>query len=216
MFILNQQNSIANTYLAEIRNIDVQHDRLRFRKNIERLGELLAYEISKSLSFKQTSITTPLKETSVNLISDQPILISVLRAAMPFYQGFLNIYDHADSGFIGAYRTEEVKDGAEIEISLLYQAAPNIDGKEVILIDPMLATGKSFLKSIENLQKNGLPKMIHIASVIAAPEGVAYLEQNIKLPYKLWTCALDEKLNSNSYIVPGLGDAGDLAFGEKL
>ncbi|SIS79996.1 uracil phosphoribosyltransferase [Belliella pelovolcani] len=216
MFILNQQNSIANTYLAEIRNVEVQHDRLRFRKNIERLGELLAYEISKSLSFKQTSITTPLKDTSINLISDQPILISVLRAAMPFYQGFLNIYDHADSGFIGAYRTEEVKGGAEIEISLLYQAAPNIDGKEVILIDPMLATGKSFLKSIENLQKNGLPKMIHIASVIAAPEGVAYLEQNIKLPYKLWTCALDEKLNSNSYIVPGLGDAGDLAFGEKL
>lgn len=216
MFKLNQQNSIANTYLAEIRNVNVQHDRLRFRKNIERLGELLAYEISKSLSFKQTSITTPLKDTSVNLISDQPILISVLRAAMPFYQGFLNIYDHADSGFIGAYRTEEVKDGDEIEISLLYQAAPNIDGKEVILIDPMLATGKSFLKSIENLQKNGLPKMIHIASVIAAPEGVAYLEQNIRLPYKLWTCALDEKLNSNSYIVPGLGDAGDLAFGEKL
>ncbi|SNS02447.1 uracil phosphoribosyltransferase [Belliella buryatensis] len=216
MFILNQQNSIANTFLAEIRNIKVQNDRLRFRKNLERLGELLAYEISKSLSFKQELITTPLKETSLNLISDQPVLISVLRAAMPFYQGFLNIYDQADSGFIGAYRTEEVKDGAEIEISLLYQAAPNIEGKEVILIDPMLASGKSFLKSIENLKKNGTPKMIHIASVIAAPEGVDFLKQNINLPYKLWTCALDEKLNPNSYIVPGLGDAGDLAFGQKL
>ncbi|MCH7397596.1 uracil phosphoribosyltransferase [Belliella sp. DSM 107340] len=215
MFILNKNNSIANHFLSEIRDITIHKDRLRFRRNLERLGEILAYEISKSLAYQKTEIETPLQKTELNTLKDFPILISVLRAAVPFYQGFSNFFDHADSGFIGAFRVEE-SDFDGINISLNYQATPDLTGKEVILIDPMLATGKSFVKSVENLVKNGTPKHIHIASVIAAPEGIAYIKNNLNLPFSIWTCALDEKLNSKSFIMPGLGDAGDLAFGTKL
>ncbi|MCH7412787.1 uracil phosphoribosyltransferase [Belliella sp. R4-6] len=215
MFILNKNNSIANQFLSELRDIKVHKDRLRFRKNLERLGEILAYEVSKSLDYKESEIETPLQKTKVNTLKTQPILISVLRAAVPFYQGFSNIFDHSDSGFIGAYRVEE-SGNEEINISLQYQATPDLTDKEVILIDPMLATGKSFVKSVENLLKNGRPKKIHIAAVIAAPEGINYIKNNLDLPFSIWICALDEKLNSASYIVPGLGDAGDLAYGSKL
>ncbi|MCH7408795.1 uracil phosphoribosyltransferase [Belliella sp. DSM 111904] len=216
MFILNQQNSIANTYLAEIRDTKIQTDRLRFRKNLERLGEILAYELSKSLQFGTKEITTPLETTGINMVKSQPVLICVLRAANPFYQGFLNIFDHSDSGFIGAFRTEEINDNQEISIELSYQAAPDISGKHVIIIDPMLATGKSFVKTVKSLLNNGKPEKIHVASVIAAPEGVAYINEQLGTDLNLWTCALDSKLNEKSYIVPGLGDAGDLAFGPKI
>lgn len=214
MFVLNQQNTIASQFIAELRNVQTQHDRLRFRRNMERLGEILAYEISKSLDYQEVSVQTPLSNIKVAQLVDQPVLIGILRAALPFYQGFLNYFDQADSGFIGAYRKPE--EAAEIEIDLLYKAAPSITGKDVILIDPMLATGKSILVSIKDLLKNGNPKMIHIAGVIAAPEGVQYLQQNIDVPFKIWLGALDQKLNDRSYIVPGLGDAGDLCFGDKL
>ncbi|WP_200974578.1 uracil phosphoribosyltransferase [Echinicola sp. 20G] len=215
MFVLSQQNSIANHFLADLRDINQQTDRLRFRTNLERLGQVLAYEISKSMDYEGSSVTTPLADTTVNKIIDQPIIISVMRAAMPFYQGVLSYFDQANSGFIGAYRKEESNNN-EVEIEFNYLAAPSIENKEIILVDPMLATGKSLITSIEQLHKNGTPKKVHIAAVIAAPEGIKHLEENLKLPYQLWLGAVDEKLNEKAYIVPGLGDAGDLCFGPKL
>jgi len=189
---------------------------MRFRKNLERLGEIMAYEISKSLPYKNEEITTPLQNTTLSVLQEHPVLIGILRAALPFYQGFLNYFDKSESGFIGAYRQEKKLKGDDIEIDFLYQAAPSIEGKEVILIDPMLATGKSYVTAIEHLLQNGKPKKIHIVSVIGAPEGIAYIKENIKIPINFWICALDEKLNNQAYILPGLGDAGDLSFGEKI
>lgn len=217
MFILDQKNSIANQYLYELRDKNIQMDSLRFRKNLERLGEIMAYEISKSLQFDSKAIETPLGNITIPLLNEQPVLISVMRAAIPFYQGFLNFFDAAESGFIGAYRLPEKVGQKEINIDYLYQAAPSIQGKDVILIDPMLATGKSLLKTVENLLRtHGSPSMIHFACVIAAPEGIEYLRNQLSIPFKIWICSLDEKLNDKSYIIPGLGDAGDLCFGPKL
>lgn len=214
MFILNQHLSIANQFLAEVRDVSVQKDRLRFRRNLERLGEVMAYEISKEMDYQKVAIQTPLQATVAELPVKQPIVIPILRAAMPFFQGILNYYDQADCGFVGAYRKEEGE--GEIEIDFGYMAAPDIDNKEVILVDPMLATGKSFIKSINNLLKYGMPSKIHIVAVIASPEGVAYIQENLTVPYKFWLCSLDEGLNDKYYIIPGLGDAGDLAYGSKL
>ncbi|MBS9522469.1 uracil phosphoribosyltransferase [Litoribacter ruber] len=214
MFILNQTTSIANQFLADLRNIDRQQDRMRFRRNLERLGEIMAYEVSKSLTFESHTITTPLAQTEVKRLTDNPVVISVMRAAIPFYQGFINYFDDADSGFIGAYRREA--EGQDLEIDLDYLAAPSIEGKEVLIVDPMLATGGSLLTSIKHLLVNGTPKKLHIISAIAAPEGIEHVKNNLDLPHEFWLCALDERLNEKSYIVPGLGDAGDLAFGQKL
>ncbi|EPR68959.1 uracil phosphoribosyltransferase [Cyclobacterium qasimii] len=213
MFILNQNNSIANHYLAELRDIHVQKDRMRFRKNLERLGEILAYEVSKQLPYSSASVSSPFGKVETPLIKDQPIIIAVLRAAVPFYQGVLNLFDQSDSGFIGAYRNEAED---EIEITLNYMAAPDLTGKTVIMVDPMLATGKSFLKSIQALKKNGIPKQIEVVSAIAAPEGIKHIQDNLDLPHRFWIGAVDDKLNQQSYIIPGLGDAGDLAFGSKI
>lgn len=197
-----------------MRDISIQKDRMRFRKNLERLGEILAYEISKSLDFKDQQIATPLAMTRMSVPSSQLVLVSVLRASLPFYQGFLNFFDSAESGFIGAFRNET--ESGEIIINLNYHASPSLEGKVVILADPMLATGKSIVRTLDTLVSHGTPAMIHIAALFAAPEGIKYIEENLNLPYKLWLGTLDEKLNHLSYIVPGLGDAGDLAFGEKL
>lgn len=213
MFVLEKNNSIGNQYIAELREVTIQKDRMRFRKNLERLGEILAYEISKSFHYQATEIQTPLAKTKAYIPSVNPVVFAVLRASIPFYQGFLNFFDKAESGFIGAFR-EEGK--GEIKINLGYHASPNLEGKTVILADPMLATGKSFIQSINSIITHGNPKIIHIATVIASPEGIKYIEQQLKTPYKLWVGAVDESLNEQSYIVPGLGDAGDLAFGEKL
>jgi uracil phosphoribosyltransferase len=213
MFVLNGNNSIANQFLLELRDAVLQKDRLRFRKNLERLGEILAYELSRTLKYKNVNANSPLGTTAISVISDQPILITIMRAGLPFFQGFLNFFDHADSGFIGAFRKE---DQDHLTIKLEYVATTSLEGKTVILIDPMLATGRSVIDSVNALLINGKPAHIHIASLVAAPEGIEYLKQNLKLPYSLWTCAVDEKLNAQYYIVPGLGDAGDLSFGEKL
>ena len=213
MYILSIQPSIANQFIAELRNIQIQKDRMRFRKNLERLGEILAYEISKSMEYNVVEIETPLAKSKIEVPNHQPVIIAVLRASLPFYQGFLNFFDNAESGFIGAFREEKEDD---ITINLGYHASPDITGKELILADPMLATGKSLIKSINALLTHGQPKFIHIASVFAAPEGVEYITNNLTIPHKIWLGALDQRLNSQSYIVPGLGDAGDLAFGEKL
>ncbi|MFT6872210.1 MAG: uracil phosphoribosyltransferase [Roseivirga sp.] len=214
MFILNKTNSIANNFLAELRDKSIQKDRLRFRQNLKRLGALLAYEISKDLNYESKVIQTSLAETNTAVISDDVVIVSILRAAIPFSNGFVQMFDHAEVGFIGAARQES--NGDEVEVDLDYVAAPDLTGKTLIIVDPMLATGKSLAQSVERLVKNGNPKSTHLASVIAAPEGIAYLNESLRLNFKIWTCALDERLNEQSYIIPGLGDAGDLAFGPKL
>lgn len=213
MFALNQENSVANNFLAELRDTTIQQDRLRFRTNLKRLGSLLAYEISKTFSFEEKVITSPLADTAIPLINDELVLIPIMRAALPFYEGFLEVLDQAGAGFIGAWRVEE---GPEVEAVLNYQAAPDLTGKTVIVIDPMLATGKSLVKTVASLMSHGKPKSLHLASVIAAPEGIDHVKQSLSMDYHLWTCAVDERLNDQAYIVPGLGDAGDLSFGPKL
>jgi uracil phosphoribosyltransferase len=213
MFVLSECNSVGNQFMAELRDISIQADRMRFRKNLERIGEILAYEISRSFPYQSKEIQTPLAKTNINLPAVNPVIVSVLRASLPFYQGFLNFFDTAESGFIGAFREEGE---GEIKINLGYHASPNLEGKTLILADPMLATGKSFIRSIETLLTRGNPKIIHIAAVVASPQGIDYLEKHLKIPHFLWIGAVDDHLNENSYIVPGLGDAGDLAFGEKL
>lgn len=197
-----------------MRDIRTQNDRMRFRKNLERMGELLAYEISKSFEYSEEEVQTPITVTSVLKAKDNPVIISVMRASLPFYNGFLNYFDKAESGFIGAFRDETIP--GEINVHLGYHASPNLEGKIVILADPMLATGKSIVESINTLLTHGKPKYIHIAAIIAAPEGIEYLKERITCSYSLWLGEIDEKLNHQSYIVPGLGDAGDLAFGPKL
>jgi uracil phosphoribosyltransferase len=213
MFILSQQASIANQFLLEMRDEHIQKDRMRFRKNLERLGEILAYEVSKTFNYREKVVQTPLEKMEMHLSSDQVVVAAVLRAALPFYQGFLNFFDHAESGFIGVFREESE---SELTVNLGYHASPNLDNKVLILVDPMLATGQSCVKSLQTLLKHGTPKAIHLVAAFAAPEGVEYLKKSIAIPYSLWLGALDTKLNSSSYIVPGLGDAGDLAFGEKI
>jgi uracil phosphoribosyltransferase len=200
--------------MAEIRDTEVQKDRLRFRKNLSRLGEILAYEMSKSLDYDSKSITTPLTSINQKVISKQPMLISIMRAGMPFFEGVQNFFDHADAGFIGAFRASDFSSTNTIELN--YLAVPDLTDKVVVLIDPMLATGKSMVDSIDRLKEYGLPKEIFLLAVIAAPEGIKYVEDNIEIPLKLWCGAVDEKLDERAYIVPGLGDAGDLAYGPKL
>ena len=213
LIILGDQHSIANQFLNEIRDKEIQQDRMRFRRNMERMGEIMAYEVSKKLSYTGCEVTSPLATLASVKLSNQPVIITVLRAGLVYFQGFMNYFDKADSGFIGAYRKEG---GDEVKINLDYLATPDLTGREVILVDPMLATGKSFIQSINALLKHGHPSHLHIAALIASPEGVRYVQDNLKIPYTLWTFAVDKKLNDRFYIVPGLGDAGDLSFGEKL
>lgn len=212
LYNLGEHNSIANQFLLELRDKEVQIDRMRFRRNLERLGEIMAFEISKKLSYKISKAHTPLGTATLNTLAAEPVLITILRAGLPYYQGFQNYFDKADSGFVGAYRKEG---GGDISIKLDYLASPNLEGKEVILIDPMLATGKSVVDAFKELRKRGSPKGLHIASLLASPQGIDYLKTHLDFPFTFWTFAVDEKLNSQFYIVPGLGDAGDLSFGDK-
>ncbi len=214
MFILNETNSIANHLLADLRDVEVQNDREKFRNNLFKLGQILAYEISKSLEFKTQQIQTPIAETSTKFSKDNIVIISILRAAEPFANGFLSFLTQAEVGFVGVSRRGHLKE--EIEADLGYVACPNLEGKVLIVVDPMLATGKSLVESFQALISYGKPKQVHLASVIASPEGVKYLKQNIAPDCNLWTCALDKELNEKGYIVPGLGDAGDLSFGQKV
>lgn len=211
--VLGGQNSIAIEFLNEIRDKELQRDRMRFRNNMQRMGEIMAYEISKSLDFTSFEVQTPLAKIKTSKLLNQPVLITVLRAGLAYFQGFQNFFDQAEAGFIGAYRKEG---GHEITINLDYLASPSLEGRELIVIDPMLATGKSFIHSIQALLKNGTPSHIHIASLIASPEGIRFIQENLKIPFTLWTFAIDERLDHRFYIVPGLGDAGDLSYGDKL
>lgn len=211
--VLNRQNSVANQFLLELREKSIQQNRARFRNNIERLGELMAYEISRKFQYNQVKVQTPLGTSAVNISTDNPVLITVLRAGLPYFIGFQHIFGEADCGFIGAYRKES---DADLTINLDYLATPSLEGRTLIIIDPMLATGQSVIKSVNALLKHGTPKHVHIAALVAAPEGVELLEKKLPVSHDVWTWALDEKLNELFYIVPGLGDAGDLSFGEKL
>lgn len=211
--VLNRQNSMANQFLLELRDNQLQQNRARFRSNVERLGELMAYEISKKLSYRSHEVQTPLGKSIVQVPADQPVLVTVLRAGLPYFTGFQHIFGEADCGFIGAYRKERE---ANLTINLDYLATPSLDNRTLILIDPMLATGQSVIKAMNALLKHGTPKHVHIAALVAAPEGVALLEEKLTVAHELWTWALDDRLNEHHYIVPGLGDAGDLSFGEKL
>lgn len=213
IFNLSDQNSIANQFISELRDKNVQVDRARFRKNMKKLGQIMAYEISKHLSYRQESVVTPLGTSDIAMPAAHPLLFTILRAGLPYFDGFLDFFDRSDCGFVGAYRDES---HAEVVIQLDYLSSPGVDGREVILIDPMLATGKSVVNGINKIMKNGQPSHIHIAALVAAPEGVEYVLQHISVPHSLYTCALDDKLNDHFYIVPGLGDAGDLSFGPKL
>ncbi len=213
LVILNETNSIANHFIAELRDVESQKDRMRFRKNLERLGEVMAYEVSKALSYQEQEVTTPLGIAKTKLISDHPVIVTIMRAGLPFYNGFLNFFDKIDSGFVGAYRIEGQE---EVEIATDYLAIGDLTDKTLMLVDPMLATGKSLVSTLKKLLKFGDPSTIHLVSAIAAPEGINYINENFDRAHTIWVGAVDEKLDENAYIVPGLGDAGDLSFGAKL
>jgi uracil phosphoribosyltransferase len=213
LFNLSDHNSIANQFVSELRDKNVQTDRARFRRNMRKLGQIMAYEISKRLKYKPKSVETPLGTSVVMIPENNPVLLTVLRAGLPYFEGFLDYFDQSDCGFVGAYRDESTD---EIVIHMDYIATPPITEREVILIDPMLATGKSVVNGINKVLKSGRPSHIHIAALVAAPEGIKYTEEHVTTPHSLYTCAVDEKLNELFYIVPGLGDAGDLSFGPKI
>lgn len=211
--ILNNQPSLLNDFLAELRDVSVQTDRAKFRNNITRVGEVMAYEISKVLDRKTVEITSPLGLCSSLLLSHQPVLATVLRAGLPLHQGFLNFFDKADNAFVSAYR-EHTSDH-EFEIKLGYLASPDLNGRTLILIDPMLATGRSMYQSYLALLKRGKPGRVIVASLIGSEQGLAYIKANIP-EADIYIAVVDPLLNDDSYIMPGLGDAGDLCFGEKL
>ncbi len=212
---ISEENSILNHFLTQLRDIHIQKDSMRFRKNIERIGEIMAYELSKTLDYKAIAVTTPLGIKHTTTIAEPVVLCSILRAGLALHQGFMNFFDDAENGFVSAYRHHYNNDD-EFEILVEYQAAPSFNGKNLILIDPMLATGQSLVAVLKKLQVAQQPKEIHIAVVIATPEGIELLQQHVPENCHLWVAALDEKLDAKNYIVPGLGDAGDLAYGSKL
>ncbi len=212
---LNKNNSILNTFLSEIRDVKIQQDSMRFRRNLERIGEILAYELSKGLQFKKQTTTTPLGNKEVKTIDENIVLCSILRAGLPLHQGLLNYFDNVENAYISAYRDHPNKDDA-FEIVVEYFASPTLEGKTLILADPMLATGNSLVAVYEAIKKHGIPKEIHIACVIGAKDGVSFIENYFPKNTHLWIAAIDDTLNEKGYIIPGLGDAGDLAFGKKL
>ncbi|HEY9185698.1 MAG TPA: uracil phosphoribosyltransferase [Salegentibacter sp.] len=212
---LLEQNSIASKFLAELRDVSIQRDRMRFRRNIQRLGEILGYELSKSLNYNKIDINSPLGAASMHLPEKDIVICSILRAGLPLHEGLLNYFDEAENSFISAYRHHPFDD-ERFEIIVEYLASPSLEGKTLILADPMLATGRSFVNVFNALQEMGTPKQIHLVSVIGAEEGVEYISQNFPENTKLWIAAIDKKLNEHGYIVPGLGDAGDLCYGEKV
>ena len=212
---LSENNSVLNHFLGQIRNVTIHNDSMRFRRNIERIGEIMAYELSKELRYKDIEIQTPLGIKKTTEIKDQLVLCSILRAGLTLHQGFLNYFDNAENGFISAFRYHPNNDGY-FEIKVEYQAVADINNKNLLLLDPMLATGQSIVAVFNQLMERGNPKEIHIAVVIATPEGIAHLEKNLPKSCHLWIASLDDGLDAKNYIVPGLGDAGDLAYGAKL
>ena len=210
----DDNHSVISQYMMELRNVDIQHDMLRFRRNLERIGEIMAYEISKTFNYRQVEITTPLDTATCNVIADKVVLGTIFRAGVPFHLGFLNTLDQAENAFVSAYR--KYKEKENFDVCIEYLASPRIDGKTLILADPMLATGASMELSYRALLTKGEPEKIHIASVIASQVAIDYIRERFPDDKTtVWVGAIDPEINSHSYIVPGLGDAGDLAYGIK-
>ncbi len=211
--ILSSGNSLMHHFVAELRDVEIQKDRMRFRRNLERIGEIAAYEISKTFIYEDTDVTTPLGIATVPLMQSQPVLATILRAGLPLHNGLLNYFDLADNAFISAYRRHH-KDGT-FDIHLEYVSSPPVAGRILILSDPMLATGQSLVETYKAMMEMGKPRHTHIVAAIASRQGIEYVKANLPDEVSLWIGAVDEELTAQSYIVPGLGDAGDLAFGSK-
>ena len=213
--ILNKQNTLVNKFLAELRDKQIQRDSMRFRRNLERIGEITAYELSKELTYTPKVVETPLGEAEVQLSDDKVVVATILRAGLPFHQGFLNYFDDAQNAFVSAYRKNHKDSSFTVKVE--YISCGSLEGKTLILVDPMLATGQSLGLAYEALcQHGGTPARLHVAAVIASEQGVDYADRHLPKEATLWVAAVDEELTSKCYIVPGLGDAGDLAFGEKI
>lgn len=211
--ILSAQHSILNQFIAEIRDLEIQKDRMRFRRNLERIGEVAAIEISKTLTYTNSEVTTPLGIANMELMKEQPVVATILRAGLPLHQGVLNYFDRADNAFVSAYRRHH-KDGT-FDIHLEYISSPPLEGRILILTDPMLATGASMVMTYKAMLQKGRPAHTHIVAAIASLQGVEYVKSHLPAGVTIWVGAVDDELTAQSYIVPGLGDAGDLAFGEK-
>jgi uracil phosphoribosyltransferase len=210
---LSQQHSLVSNWVAELRDVDIQNDRMRFRRNLERIGEVAAYEISKVLPFTEKEVQTPLGISVAKVLQEQPVLATILRAGLPLHQGLLNYFDRADNAFISAYRKHN-KDGS-FDISLDYVSCPELENRVIIISDPMLATGSSLVKTIHFLKEEGHPREIHIVAAIACTVGIEYVKRE-EPSVTVWCGDIDDELTAKGYIVPGLGDAGDLAFGTKV
>lgn len=215
---LSEQPSLLNQYLKELRSVDIQKDSMRFRRNIERIGEIMAVEISRHLTYATEQVQTPLAVADIEIPQDKIVLGTLLRAGLPMHQGFLNMFDQAENAFISAYRQETIGRRGEMQIEIIseYLAAPSIEGKTLILVDPMLATGLSMEVAYKALLSHGTPKHLHMACLFGTPQAIQHFSDNLPEDATLWCAVIDPKLNEKKYIVPGLGDAGDLCFGEKL
>lgn len=211
---LGSTHSVFNQFMAEIRDVNVQGDRLRFRRNIERIGEIFAYEISKTLVFENRLVETPLGKAQCSVLGQQPVLATILRAGLPLHQGLLNVFDQAENTFISAYRKHE-GDEEHFEVEIEYLSSPPLEGKTVILCDPMLASGSSMMLAYQALLARGRPACLHVVAIIASTQGLEYAKNNLPEGTQFWLGAVDAKMTDRKYIVPGLGDAGDLAYGAK-
>ena len=212
---LEKTDSVFNQYMAELRDAVIQQDRMRFRRNLERIGQIMAYEISKSFEYDDEEVTTPLGLKQIRTMHEQPVIATILRAGLPFHNGMLSMFDQADSAFIAAYRKYD-KNEEDSEIRVEYFSSPDIEDRILILCDPLLATGESIVKTLNGLMEDMMPKEIHIAVAVASQDGLDYVERTMsRLPVTIWAGSIDEELTARAYVVPGIGDVGDLAYGEK-
>jgi len=212
---LGSTDSVFNQYMAELRDAVIQQDRMRFRRNLERIGQVMAYEISKSFEYDDEEVTTPLGIKQIRTMHEQPVIATILRAGLPFHNGMLSMFDQADSAFIAAYRKYD-KNEEDSEIRVEYFSSPDIEDRVLILCDPLLATGESIVKTLNGLMEDMMPKEIHIAVAVASQDGLDYVERTMsRLPVTIWVGSVDEELTARAYVVPGIGDVGDLAYGEK-
>ena len=212
---LGKEHSLFNSFIAELRDKDVQQDPMRFRRNLERIGEVFAYEISKELNFEHHNVETPLGVATMDLPTDDIVLGTILRAGLPLHQGLLNYFDRAENAFVSAYRKHE-KGSEEFDIAIEYMSSPDLDGKTLILCDPMLASGKSMALVLKEMQRRGTPSNIHVVAAIASADGIKFVKKHVPSHARIWVGAIDKEMTAQSYIVPGLGDAGDLAYGIKV
>ena len=212
---LEKADSVFNQYMAELRDATIQQDRMRFRRNLERIGQVMAYEISKSFEYDDEEVTTPLGVKQIRTMHEQPVIATILRAGLPFHNGMLSMFDQADSAFIAAYRKYD-KNEEDSEIRVEYFSSPDIENRILILCDPLLATGESIVKTLNGLMDDMMPKEIHIAVAVASQDGLDYVQRTMsRLPVTIWVGSIDEELTARAYVVPGIGDVGDLAYGEK-